>query len=158
MIPESSDRNKRNSGNLLNPSDVSPNVVVATLLRPQGDTGVQTHFNVFSDYLKENGIRISIATPFSYPKWIVYPIFGVRKALDPLSGAGSVWWYRYWHYIFLREVLKGVGPSEGGKGVAYYAQCPLSAKACLEVRRSPSQRVFLAVHLYTEGFGISREG
>lgn len=146
MIPESSDRNTRNSANRQVLPGISPNVVIATLLRPRGDTGVQTHFNAFADYLKEKGIGVSIATPFGYPKWILYPMFGVRKAIDPLSGAGSVWWYRYWHYIFLREVLKGVGTSEGGKGVVYYAQCPLSAKACLEVRRSPSQRVFLAVH------------
>jgi glycosyltransferase involved in cell wall biosynthesis len=120
--------------------------VIATILRPQGDTGVQTHFNTFANYLKERGIGVSIATPFGFPKVILYPVFGIRKVIDPLSGGGSVWWYRYWHYFFLSEVLKGYASASGGEGLRFYAQCPLSARACLEVRRSPKQRVFLAVH------------
>lgn len=117
-------------------------VIVATLLRETGETGVQTHFNAFRDYLQAD-VPVEVVTPFAAPSWAVYPVFGLRRLVDRIDSTASVWWYRYWHYLFLRLALRE--RLRDGHGVIY-AQCPLSARAALEARVSPSQRVVLVTH------------
>ena len=82
-------------------SNVRPRVIVATLLAERGETGVQSHFNAFRRYLNEKGGEVDVVTPFRAPAVLVYPIFGLRKVIDLVSGGLSVWWYRHWHYILL---------------------------------------------------------
>jgi glycosyltransferase involved in cell wall biosynthesis len=53
-------------------------------------------------------------------------------------------WYRHWHEAFLRNALRR-SLAEVGACVVY-AQCPLSARAALQVRQGPHQRVVMAVH------------
>ncbi len=72
------------------------------------------------------------------------PVFGARRVIHPLSGAVSIAWYRYWHYIFLKRALQRELSLSGD--VVVYAQCALSARAALEARRDPSQRVVVAIH------------
>jgi glycosyltransferase involved in cell wall biosynthesis len=119
-------------------------IIIATIMRPSGETGVQTHFNCYSAYLAEHQIDHQLVTPFSYFKVIVYPVFAVRKILHKLSGPLSVWWYRYWHAYFLRLALKDRLQS-GGEYVIY-AQCPLAAEAALSARVSSRQRVVMVTH------------
>lgn len=121
-----------------------PEIVIATILHAEGETGVQSHFKAFADYLTARNWPVRILTPFSSPKAAVFPVFAVRKLIDPLSGSASVWWYRYWHYYFLKLALARVLQTR--RNVVVYAQCPLSAKAALESRAHPSQRVVMAVH------------
>ena len=59
-------------------------------------------------------------------------MFGARRAIDPLSGAASIAWYRYWHYAFLKRALEHTLASE--EPTVVYAQCTLSAKAAIEAR------------------------
>jgi len=118
-------------------------VIIATLMRPDGDTGVQTSFNQVRRWLKQSGVKVSLVTPFSAPKILVYPMFAPRPLLDKINGPASVWWYRYWHYVFLKQALRQRLRDED---VTIYAQCPVSAQAALEARRSPRQRVVLVVH------------
>ncbi|HUJ71161.1 MAG TPA: glycosyltransferase family 4 protein [Verrucomicrobiae bacterium] len=118
-------------------------VIIATLMRPDGDTGVQTSFNQVRRWLKQSGVKVSLVTPFSAPKILVYPMFAPRLLLDKINGPASVWWYRYWHYVFLKQALRQRLRDED---VTIYAQCPVSAQAALEARRSPRQRVVLVVH------------
>ena len=119
-------------------------VVVGTLMREFGETGVQSHFNVFKGYLLERGVAVEVVTPFSFCSWFVLFVFGIRKIIDGFSGEFSVWWYRCWHYVFLKRVL--ADRTRGGGSVVIYAQCPLSAKAALETRCSEQQRVIMVVH------------
>lgn len=41
-------------------------------MRPDGETGVQTHFNQFHEYLSMNDFDSKIVTPFSYFNFLVY--------------------------------------------------------------------------------------
>jgi glycosyltransferase involved in cell wall biosynthesis len=119
-------------------------IIIATIMRPKGETGVQTHFNCFSQYLSLKQISHRIITPFSYYKSLVYPIFAIRKIVDKLSGEISVWWYRYWHAYFLRLALRQY--LQSGEACVVYAQCPLSADAALRARVSLKQRVVMVTH------------
>ena len=125
-------------------TDKQTEVVIATLMRPEGDTGVQTHFNQVQQWLRQSGVAVSLITPFSAPLILVYPTFAIRTIIDRINGPASVWWYRYWHYVFLKQALRK-RLREGGDATVY-AQCPVSAKAALEARKSPRQRVVMVVH------------
>jgi len=118
--------------------------VIATLMRPAGDTGVQTHFNTFRRWLDAEHRDALLVTPFDAPRWQFMPVFGLRLIVDRLSKPWSVWWYRRWHAFFLRRKLRTVLLS--GAPAVVYAQCPLSARAALASRVSAAQRVVLAVH------------
>lgn len=126
----------------------APHILIATLMRSQGDTGVQTHFNAFCHFLQEQGVAVSLVTPFDWVKWIVLPVFALRRLIDPLHSELSVAWYRYWHYRFLKAALHGRVRSlvQLGVPVLIYAQDPLAAKAALEVRPSNAEKVVMTVH------------
>lgn len=119
-------------------------IVVASLLRPHGPTGTQTHLRMLFDYLRATRQSADLVTPFSWLPMLALPVFGVRRVVGPLSGPLSVWWYRSWHYVFLRQAMRRALRS--GQPLVVYAQCPLSAKAALEARVNERQRVVLIVH------------
>lgn len=119
-------------------------ILIATLMRPEGDTGVQTHFRAFADFLRERGEPAELFTPFSMPAWQVYPVFGMRKLIDRLNKPASVWWYRHWHRQFLEAALRR--RLADGQPCVIYAQCPPSAHAALAARVSPLQRVIMVTH------------
>src|SRR5689334_14294538 len=108
---------------------MATDVIVATIMRPKGETGVQTHFRHYLAWLEHSQHKGTLLTPFNAPAWQVYPVFAVRTLLDPLDGTASVRWYRHWHAKFLertlRERLADANPC------VVLAQCPLSAAAAL---------------------------
>lgn len=114
------------------------------MMREQGETGVQTHVRAVRDWLARNGRPAQLVTPFSYSRWLVYPVFGLRRLIDRVNKPASVWWYRYWHTIFLRRALRR--RLSKGDTCTVYAQCPLSAYAALCARASPNQKVAMVVH------------
>ena len=120
--------------------------IIATIMRTQGETGVQAYFNMFSDYLCSEDIENCIVTPFMNPKWLVLPTFGMRKVIDPFNKDLSIWWYRYWHYLLLKQALKKKLSALDSEDVIIFAQCPLSAKAALEIRAIETQKVIMTVH------------
>lgn len=61
-----------------------------------------------------------------------------------ILGPANVTWYRHWHEVFLRKALRRCLAEVGDCVV--YAQDPLAARAALQVRRGPHQRVVMAVH------------
>jgi glycosyltransferase involved in cell wall biosynthesis len=141
----------------------APTLIIATILAEEGTSGVQTHFNQLRAHLNGRGGRVVLITPFNAPRFLVYPVFAVRKLLDPLSGAASVWWYRHWHGVFLKMALRKALARNPDSVV--YAQCPLSARAALEVRRSSRQGVVMIVHFngsqadeWCDLRGIARNG
>ena len=119
-------------------------VIVATIMRPIGETGVQTHFRAFLHWLRQRRLPGSLVTPFDGPQWLVYPIFGIRKILNGLNSTLSVWWYRYWHAYFLEIALRH--RLRDGTGCVIYAQCPLSAAAALKARKGSAQKIVMVVH------------
>jgi glycosyltransferase involved in cell wall biosynthesis len=123
---------------------MSAHVLIATVMRPDGDTGVQTHFRAYAAYLAEYAKPAQLITPFDAPKWLVYPVFALRRLLDLINSGASVWWYRTWHAVFLRISLRRVLADD--RACVVYAQCPLSADAALRARLYEKQRVVMVVH------------
>lgn len=119
-------------------------VLIATIMRPEGETGVQTHFRSFMAYLNETGRQNELITPYCAPLWQVYPVFGARKLVNLFDREQGVWWYRHWHAYFLRQALQH--RLRSGAACVIYAQCPLSAQAALGARVSKSQRVVMVTH------------
>jgi glycosyltransferase involved in cell wall biosynthesis len=119
-------------------------LVIATILREEGITGVHTHFRQLRRYLGENGAPATLVTPFSWGRALTYPVFGFRRVLERCSRPAGVVWYRHWHEVFLRNALRRC-LAEAGECVVY-AQGPLAARAAMRARRGPHQRVVLAVH------------
>jgi len=119
-------------------------ILIASVMRPEGETGIQTHFKTFLAALIRDDRSCALMTPYLAPRWKVYPLFGLRRLIDPLSRPGSVWWYRHWHAHFLEQMLRR--RLRNGEPVIVYAQCPMAARAALRSRVSPQQRVVMAVH------------
>lgn len=119
-------------------------LVIATILRVDGNTGVQTHVRQLREYLEDQGAPATLLTPFSWGGVLAVPVFGLRLVLERYSGPASVAWYRHWHEVFLRNALRRTLSELGACTV--YAQCPLAARAALRARQGPHQRVVMAVH------------
>jgi glycosyltransferase involved in cell wall biosynthesis len=127
------------------PDEASLPIVIATILRGDGITGVDTHIRQVRRYLQECGAAGTLVTPFSWGRTLAVPVFGLRRlGLERCWGSANVIWYRHWHEVFLRQALRrclaGVGDC------VVYAQDPLAARAAFRARRGPHQRVVMAVH------------
>jgi glycosyltransferase involved in cell wall biosynthesis len=139
-------------------------VIVATIFREGGGTGVHTHFGQLRGYLERHGSGATVVTPFSWNRPLTYPAFAPRLMLSHMSASAAVWWYRHWHEVFLYHALRR-RLADGGDRVVY-AQGPLEARAALRARRGPHQHVIMAVHFrasqadeYAEpGREIKRDG
>jgi glycosyltransferase involved in cell wall biosynthesis len=125
--------------------ETSVPLVIATMLREEGITGVHTHVRQLRRYLEDCGTAYTMVTPFSWGRTLTYPVFGFRRALELCSKSAGVVWYRHWHEVFLRNALRR-HLAEVGDCVVY-AQGPLDARAALRARQGPHQRVVMAVHL-----------
>jgi glycosyltransferase involved in cell wall biosynthesis len=125
-------------------SDQGSPLLIATLLREEGNTGVHTHMRQLRGYLSGRGVPSTVITPFSWGKRLRAPIFGMRLILARPAPAASVVWYRHWHEVFLRNALRRRLARLGD--CVIYAQCPVSARAALQARRGRHQRVIMAVH------------
>jgi glycosyltransferase involved in cell wall biosynthesis len=119
-------------------------ILITTILRPRGPTGVQTHFNAFARYLRTRQADVSLVTPYDVSPALVYPAFALRKVLAPLSKTAEVSWYRTGHALVLRQALRK--RLAAGNPCVIYAQCPVSAEVALRARRSVEQRVVMVVH------------
>lgn len=126
-------------------------LTIATILRPEGSTGVHTHIRQLRGYLRRSGKALpSVVTPYSWGAIASPPVFAVRlilKRLGPAAEAASVLWYYHWHEQFLRRALRR--HLAGAGEVVIYAQEPRAARAALHAREGPHQRVVMAVHFLT---------
>jgi glycosyltransferase involved in cell wall biosynthesis len=128
------------------PQKPSLPLVIATILRGDGITGVDTHIRQVCRFLEECGQASTLVTPYSWGRLLTYPVFGLRPlVLERISKPTSVAWYLYWHEVFVRNALRR-HLAEAGDCVVY-AQDPFTARAALRTRRGPHQRVVMAVHL-----------
>lgn len=119
-------------------------IMVASMMRREGETGLQTHSRIFISSLEARKRKCALVTPYEAPLWQVYPMFGMRKLIDPVSRSAGVWWHGRWHAHFLGAALRN--RFRRGEACVVYAQCPPSARAALKARQSPAQRVVMAVH------------
>ena len=126
------------------PKAASPPLVIATMHREEGITGVHTHVRQLRQYLERRGMTATLLTPFSWGRALTVPVYGPRLVLERFSRPAGVVWHRHWHEVFLRNALRQCLAETGGCVV--YAQGPLAARAALQARRGPHQRVIMAVH------------
>src|SRR5215510_2989596 len=119
-------------------------LVIATMHREEGITGVHTHVRQLRQYLEGRGMSATLLTPFSWGGPLTVPVFGPRLILARFSGPASVVWHRYWHELFLRNALRQHLAKIND--CVIYAQGPLAARAALRARRGPHQRVIMAIH------------
>jgi glycosyltransferase involved in cell wall biosynthesis len=129
------------------PEDGAISVIIATMLREEGITGVHTHVRQVRHYLGQCGSDAALITPFSWGGPLAVPVFGPRYLLERCSKAAGVAWYRYWHEAFLRRALRRYLANTGDCVV--YAQGPPEARAALRARQGTHQRVVMAVHFGT---------
>ena len=126
------------------PTGPSRQLIIASMLREEGITGVHTHVRELRRYLGRVGVDAPVVTPFSWFRALAAPVFGLRRVVERCSRAAGVAWYRYWHEVFLyhalRRRLAGLGDC------IVYAQDPPAARAALRARQGRHQRVILAVH------------
>jgi glycosyltransferase involved in cell wall biosynthesis len=125
-------------------TEASTPLIIATILREKGITGVHTHFRQLGLYLEQKGRPADLVTPFSWGRPLTKPVFGFRYVLERCSGSANVWWYRHWHEVFLHQALRRHLATVDD--CVIYAQCPVSARAALRARRGPHQRVVMAAH------------
>ncbi len=121
--------------------------MVASILRPEGTTGVHTHVRELQRACATRGIPVEVVTPFSIDRLLSAPVMGLRLVIDRLSGAASVAWYYHWHELFLRWGLRR--RLSRVTGAVVYAQGPREARAALRARRDPGQQVVMVVHYLT---------
>lgn len=109
-------------------------ILIATLNRSEGDTGVHAHTRALSSGLKQLGVGGEVVSPFTgSSKWL--PIFAVRPLiLKKINKTWGIRWYRHWHRVALQERLRR--QLQHRTPTAIVAQCPVSAAAALNVRES----------------------
>ena len=125
-------------------SDTTPRLVIASIFRPVGETGVHTHIAQLRAYLDKRDIPSKLVTPFSLSSFLVKPVFAVRMVLQRVSKSAGVLWYRHFHEIFLRMALHK--HLQSLDNAVIYAQGPVEARAALSARTSRRQRVIMVIH------------
>lgn len=122
-----------------------PSIILASLLRPKGSTGVQTHMTEFDAYLTKVGHPHVFATPF-HP-WgapLLVLLIALRRVLEKVCKPAAVWLYRHGHAFLLWCSLRRLMAQHDDCIV--YAQCPMSASMALRCVHRPTQRVIQVVH------------
>lgn len=122
-----------------------PVVIVASLMRFEGTTGVQSHMGEFVRYLISVRAAHEVATPFH---WLTSPLLVLlillRKLLEKSFQGAAVQVYRRGHAFLLGYRLGWL--MRRHPSCVVYAQCPVSAAVALKYVTRPSQRVALVVH------------
>ncbi len=119
-------------------------IVIATIARPAGWTGVHTHFTEFMRVLEGIEHRATLVTPYTGQQRLASAVFAPRRVLERVNPAMNVWWYEEGHFRMLKRALSKALRNAGD--VTVYAQCPVSARAALEARTGTHQKVKMVVH------------
>jgi hypothetical protein len=122
-----------------------PSVVIATINRPNGDTGVHTHTAILHHGLADIGVRSRIVTPFGgSAKWLA--VFAFRKfVLNQVNKTWSTRWYRHWYArALVEQLLQYLRDPQVGQVIA---QCPVSAAAAMAARQQLGRQSSLKINL-----------
>ena len=144
-------------------------IVIATLHRPTNTIGgIQKHFNVLLEVAREVGLQAEVVSPFSAPAPLTYPLLGIGKGLEKLSGSryspAHAWYYERARLLLMRRALRQ--KLEPHTPTLVYAQDPVSAEAALSLKdQGYNLEIVLAIHVNLssaeewvgKGF-ITREG
>ncbi|QGN59153.1 glycosyltransferase [Nostocoides sp. HKS02] len=120
-----------------------PDIVIATIMREVGGSGVQSHVETLRSFAHTAGRPTTLVTPFSASSPLLRPVFAARLAVRLVSRPAGVWWYRHWHGHYLGTALSARLRTTTGPAVVY-AQDPVSASAALAVRTT--EPVVMVVH------------
>jgi glycosyltransferase involved in cell wall biosynthesis len=124
----------------------TPQLIVVTLMPPQGTTGVQNHFNQILKAAVGLGYQTSIAHPFDFNHLARKAVGLITRLLRPISKEYVELWVYCAHYQILKHKLRRTLAAIKGP-VILYSQAPLSAKAALAARTDKkSQRVAAVIH------------
>ena len=123
---------------------MSERILVATLMRPSGETGVQTHIRELAGYIGRTSRDLEIVSSHDGPVLRFTALLAARRALARISSSAAVRLYRRGHAWSLKVALQGRLARQ--EACTIYAQCPVSAEAALQARSSLAQRVVMAVH------------
>lgn len=123
-----------------------PPLIVTSEMGPRGETGVQTHFNSFIDYLREKGRQVEFVGPDEAKvAHLHYRVAdGVLRRIVRIHKQSA--------YSVMRSLSFHATRAELGrrlKGLpawCVYAQDPVTARAAISIRRLPSHRVVFAAH------------
>ena len=82
-------------------------LIIASMLREEGITGVHTHVRQLRQYL--GGVEWTPRWSRRFPglRALAVPVFGLRRVVERASRAAGVVWYRYWHEVFLYHARCG---------------------------------------------------
>ena len=117
----------------VSPTEQGP-VLIASILRTPGPTGVQAHVGTLEKGIAGAGFGCVTVTPFSGGHaWL--PVFAVRPLLlSRLKKSWSTRWHRHWHLVALRRNLARA--VRRWPPAAMIAEDPLAAKAALDSRET----------------------
>jgi len=123
----------------------SQKLIVLTLMTPQGETGVQTHFNAILHEAQKRGIETQLIHPYDPSVMLARKAAGaVAKLIKIFNKEWFILWTRWTHYFLIRYLLRQSLRHEE-KHLSIYAQDPLSARAAL-MERKPRHRVVTVAH------------
>lgn len=123
---------------------MAENVIIASLMRNEGNTGVQTHMKQAMELFEASGMSVSFASPYDYNKAISSVAFATRKIAGAIYSPATVSGLELFHERFLTSALKK--KLLGGHKTSIYAQCPFAARAAMKARVSSEQKVVMVVH------------
>jgi glycosyltransferase involved in cell wall biosynthesis len=116
-------------------------ILIASLNRPRGITGVHTHTSALCDGLQQFGYSAQHVNPFSGSQaWLAF--FAARPLLDRINKTAATLWYRHWHAAALRTNLSKACAASPD---VILAQCPVSACVALDVRAKRNLRTVVAL-------------
>ena len=124
--------------------NIPPELVIATMLREAGPTGVHTHVRQLRRYPAAQGVRADLVTPFSWARPLTVPVsepaWSWTGSAAPPGWSGTGTGTSCSCACGLRRVLATAGPC------VVYTQGPPESRAALAARQGPHQRVVQAVH------------
>lgn len=122
-----------------------PVIILASLMRLDGATGVQTHLREFIAHLQANRVPHVVANPFHFLTMpLLLGLIALRKVLEKVWPPAAVLVYRSGHASLLAVRLAWLMFRH--PDCVVYAQCPLSARVAWMMRRRSAHKVALVVH------------
>jgi glycosyltransferase involved in cell wall biosynthesis len=118
-------------------------IVIATLMKLHGPSGLQSHVRTFDEYLRGVAEPVSIVSPFSSRSPLVLPMFAARVGIRRVNRSAGVWWHQHWHAHYLEAALRRHLATR--PDAVIYTQCPITTAVALRVRTT--QPVVMVAHL-----------
>lgn len=123
-----------------------PCIVIASLMRGNGPTGVETHFNLIRQAASAAQYPTEIVTPYSKTPLLQRACNWIANRWQRWSPESAHIWLRRIHRTRMQMHLRSAVRRHRATGVIVYAQDPLSAAVALELDPGVVQQVVCVVH------------